>query len=141
MPRSENNVMRLFRSDSDLDPLVVEQIRVHFQRVAASLRQLEAYKKKRGLCINGITCTHKAVPSSRGNYGYGCAKHLAAKKAGLKLAKWTAYESEYGRLQKRLKEQEKAELERAAANERKVRTNRKSKKERPSRRHLSRRAA
>lgn len=114
-------VRQLFPDEGDLDELVVEQIRVMFARNAANLRELEKYKVKRNICIRGITCTKQAVPGRGGGYGYGCAEHLAAAKAGIKMSKWTAYSSEYGRLRKKQKEAEKeeavAESVRVARNE------------------------
>ncbi len=104
----------LFPSEGELDELLVERVRVFYQRVAAHLRELEAYKLKRGICVGGISCTRKAVPSKNANGGKGrvCAHHMAAQKAGMKLRRWQAYESEYGRLRKLMVEEERA---RAAA--------------------------
>lgn len=110
----------LFPEDGDFDELLVERIRVFYQRVAGHLRELEAYKLKRGYCVGGMSCTRKAVPSKTSNNGKGriCAHHQAASKAGIKLRRWQAYESEYGRLRR---EQIEAEREAKAEAEGKVR--------------------
>jgi hypothetical protein len=101
-------VQNLFPDDAELDDLVVERIRVFYQRVAGHLRELEAYKLKRGYCVGGMSCTRKAVKGPLGGRRT-CPHHAAAAKAGLKLRRWTAYESEYGRLRKQLAEQERVE--------------------------------
>lgn len=94
--------------EEDLDELLVERIRVFYQRLAGHLRELEAYKLKRGVCVGGISCTRKGVPNAEtGKPGRVCAHHMAARKAGIKLRRWEAYESEYGRLRRQVLEAER----------------------------------
>ncbi len=92
--------------------LLVERIRVFYQRVANEIRELEKYKEKRGICTGGMSCTRKALQGPRGGMR-DCPHHAASRKAGIKLRRWQAYESEYGRLRKEMIEREKAEKERA----------------------------
>lgn len=104
----------IFPQHGTLDPLLVERVRVFYQRLAAELRELEAYKQKRGICTRGISCTRKAVKGKRGALNE-CPHHAAARKAGIKLSRWTAYESEYGRLRKKLREDEEKPVKRKKA--------------------------
>ncbi len=103
----------LFPTDGELDDLLVERVRIFYARVAAHLRELEAYKLKRGICIGRTSCTRKAVKGPLGGLRT-CAHHAAAAKAGIKLRRWAAYESEYGRLRKKQIEEEKRAEEEAA---------------------------
>ncbi len=108
--RAVANTANMFPDDSaldDLDDLVVDRIATFYKRVASHLRELEAYKLKRGICIGGISCTRKAVEGPLGGMRT-CPHHAAAQKAGMKLRRWEAYSSEYGRLRKKQIEEEKA---------------------------------
>ncbi len=75
--------------------MVKDRIRTFYAKLGHELRDLEKYKKKNGYCTRGISCMHKAIK------GNACAHHAAAAKAGIKLRKWTAYETEYGLLRKK----------------------------------------
>ena len=78
--------------------LVKDRIQAFYAKLNHELRELEAYKKKRGLCTAGISCMRTAVK------GCACAHHAAASKAGIRLRRWAAYETEYGKLRKRERE-------------------------------------
>ena len=98
--RTERHLRALARDASGkTDPLLVERIRVFYARLNAELRDIEAYKKKRGICAHGISCMRRAVHNKDGRRG-ACAHHLAAAKAGIRLRRWEAYISEYGLLRK-----------------------------------------
>jgi hypothetical protein len=112
-PKSGTKLRAFPFEGGDLDELLVERIRVFYAQVASHLRELEAYKLERGKCIGGISCTRDAVEGPSGGHR-DCAHHTAARKAGIKLARWTAYDSEYGRLRKREIAQQKEEKKREA---------------------------
>jgi hypothetical protein len=79
--------------------LVKDRIQAFYAKLNYELRELEVYKKKRGICTAGISCMKRSVK------GNACAHHAAAKKAGIRLRRWQAYETEYGKLRKREREQ------------------------------------
>lgn len=106
MQAKHAQVSEMFPRKGKLDPLLVERVRVFYQRMSAELRDLEAYKKKRGICIAGISCTNKAVEGPKGGR-IACAHHGAAKASGMRLRRWEAYVSEYGKLRKRELEAER----------------------------------
>lgn len=103
-----SKVRQIRPDDAEVNELVAEQIRLCYVRMGHNIRELEAYKLKRGICVMGISCTRKAVEGALGGKR-GCAHHHAAAKAGIKLAKWTHYDSEYGKLRKEQKEREREE--------------------------------
>lgn len=109
----------------DVNDLVVEAMKVCFQRNGLNLRELEKVKLKHGICILGMTCLQPAIDGGRGGF-YGCLEHTAAKKAGLKFDRYQRMESAYGQIRAREKEREKeareAEAARVAKNEKTTKT-------------------
>ena len=108
-PKSGLRLVRRVNTD-DIDELLVEKTRVTIRAAWQLWRDLEAYKLKRGYCIMGMTCMRKAV-EGKGGGKRGCPHHLAASKAGIRLFKKESYQTEYGRLQEMLAEQEKKQAE------------------------------
>lgn len=100
MKRPEQLEVWKLRRQYGGDP-VKDRIQAFYRKVAHNLRELEAYKIAHGYCTAGISCMKKVVS------GRACAHHSAARKAGIKLARWTVYETEYGRLRKQEIEREK----------------------------------
>ncbi len=128
----------LDKLENELDELLVEKTRVTIQRAWQAWRELEAYKLKRGYCILGMTCMRKAVETESGSKR-GCPHHLAASKAGIRLFRKESYQTEYGKLQQMLAEQERAERERQAKAEKEMR--RAKKVARPKKPAVRRKAA
>lgn len=74
--------------------LVKDRIQAFYAKMNHALRELEAYKKLHGFCTAGISCMKKAIS------GNACAEHEKARRAGTRLRRWQAYESEYGKIRK-----------------------------------------
>ncbi len=89
----KTNVAQLERTFGNL--LVKDRIQTFYAKLGHELRELEKWKIKNDYCTRGISCMHKAILGKSGK-GRGCAHHVAAMKAGIKLRKWTAYDTEYG---------------------------------------------
>jgi hypothetical protein len=104
--RNSHGLLVTPKGEPPMDPLMVERVRIFYQRIAKELRELELYKRKRGVCVAGISCCRKALTGPRGGHK-ACPHHAAAAKAGIRLARWKVFESEYGRLRKAQREAER----------------------------------
>ncbi len=110
MPGPKSGLRLVKKVPDDVDPLLVEKIRVTIKAAWNLWRDLEAYKLKRGICVMGMTCMRKAVEGKQGGKR-GCPHHMAASKAGIRLFRKESYQTEYGKLQEMLAEQEKKQVE------------------------------
>jgi hypothetical protein len=105
---------------SGADGMVIEEIAVFYQRSTHALRTLEKWKLKHGYCIIGISCTNRVVDGPSGGR-YGCAHHLANRKAGLVRYSRREHQTAYGKIKQAERERVKkaeaaAEAEREARN-------------------------
>ncbi len=111
---------RLRSVPSGANELVVEAMRVCFERNGKNLAEMFAVKAKHGVCQLAFTCLEPCVEGTKGGMN-GCREHLAARYAGVKLDTHRRMESAYGRIRAReiaaAKEEKEAESARLARNE------------------------